>query len=85
MVRYQQFKYNAINKGKEFTITPDQFIHFCNRTGYLIKKGMRGRAATIDRMCNVHGYHAWNIQLLTLRKNSSKGTSNNGDNFECPF
>jgi hypothetical protein len=83
--RYNQFKSSAVRRGKEFTITLGEFRDFCKRTGYLIVKGKRGKNATIDRRCNAHGYHIWNIQLLTMSANSSKGAGFNGENFDCPF
>ena len=56
--------------------------------GYL-KKGVRGLAATVDRRCNIHGYHLWNMQIMTNRANASKGNRFQGDNFNgpnyCPF
>lgn len=84
-VRFNQFKGNATKRKKEFTITLEDFRKFCQRTGYLITKGKRGQNATIDRRCNVHGYHIWNIQLLTNSQNASKGAGFRGDDFECPF
>lgn len=78
--RFNQFKGNAKVRNKEFTITLDEFRQFCKDTGYLIEKGKRGKNATIDRIKNKFGYHIWNIQLLTLRQNSSKGCSD-----DCPF
>lgn len=84
-VRYNQFKSKATSRGLEVSITLEQFKSFCTRTGYIINKGYRGMNATIDRRCNAQGYHIWNIQLLSNRANASKGASNNGDNFECPF
>lgn len=81
-VRYNQFKNNAKTRGKVFSITLDEFRGFCARTGYIVKKGRRGKAATIDRRCNAHGYHIWNIQILTLSQNSSKGA---GSSQDCPF
>lgn len=83
--RYNQFKGNARKRNKEFTITIEEFRHFCKRTGYILKKGNRGQNATIDRRCNAHGYHLWNIQLLTNRQNARKGDGFNGDEFDCPF
>ena len=83
--RYNQFKNNAKKRGKEFTITLEEFRDFCKRTGYIITKGRRGQNATIDRRCNAHGYHIWNIQLMYGRTNYSKGASFSGENFDCPF
>lgn len=81
-VRYSNFKSNARRRKKEFTITLEEFRAFCDKTGYIVKKGMRGMNATIDRINNSKGYHIDNIQLLTLRQNSSKGTKPDED---CPF
>jgi hypothetical protein len=83
--RYNQFCSNARRREKENTITIEEFRSFCIRTGYLIEKGKRGQNATIDRRCNAHGYHLWNIQLLTNKQNASKGCKDNGPSFECPF
>lgn len=84
-VRYTQFKTNARNRKKPFDITLEEFRAWCKRTGYCTVKGRRGKNATIDRRCNIHGYHIWNIQLMTLSRNASKGAGFNGDAFECPF
>jgi hypothetical protein len=84
-VRFTQFRINALNRKKEFTITLLEFRNFCQVTGYCIKKGRRGKNATIDRYCNAHGYHIWNIHLMTNSANASKGAGFRGDDFECPF
>lgn len=70
--RYANFKRNALRRGKEFSITLIQFRSFCHCTGYILKKGMRGKNATIDRIDNRYGYHIWNIQILTNRQNIRK-------------
>ena len=86
MYRYNQFKINAKKRNIEFTITKNQFRKFCQMTGYLIKKGVCGYRATIDRRCNVHGYHYWNIQLLSMRKNIKKYQNKDRQVAEyCPF
>ena len=84
-VRYTQFKTNARNRNKDFSITLKEFRDWSEKNGYLITKGRRGQNATIDRRCNLHGYHIWNIQLLTNRQNASKGAGFSGENFDCPF
>jgi hypothetical protein len=83
-VRFSQAKQKAKSRNIVFSITLYQFRKFCKKTGYL-SKGKRGQNATIDRICNIHGYHIWNIQLLTNRQNASKGCKSSGDDFECPF
>lgn len=77
--RYNNFKGNAKKRKKDFTITLSEFRAFCNRTGYIIKKGRRGQNATIDRRCNAQGYHIWNIQLLSNSENARKGQRYNED------
>lgn len=74
-VRYQDFKKNALDRGKEFRITLNEFRAWCNETGYIIQKGRRGQSATVDRIRNSEGYHLGNLQLLTNRANASKGAS----------
>lgn len=86
--RYRQFKHNALARGHAFTITYNEFKDFCKDTGYLLVKGRRGMNATIDRIKNNHGYHIWNIQLLTLRANVNKWHQNDkhqDDANYCPF
>lgn len=70
--RYVNFKGNAKRRCKDFTITLAEFRDFCNRTGYIIKKGMRGRNCTIDRSDNCYGYHIWNIGIKSNEANIRK-------------
>jgi hypothetical protein len=83
--RYAQFKSKSKARGIENSVTLDEFRSFAKRTGYIHVKGRRGQNATIDRICNVHGYHLWNMQLLTNTQNARKGNKSNGDTFGCPF
>jgi len=91
--RYNGFKGNAKKRGIPFFVTLEEFRGFCQRNNYIIKKGNRGRNMTIDRRCNAHGYHIWNMQILTCFQNSRKGNRFNGPDFskpkdyddECPF
>lgn len=81
--RYMNLKGNALRRGKDFTITLDEFKLFCQRTGYIITKGLRGKNATIDRRCNAQGYHIWNIQLLTNFQNIRKYWDHDRKSKEC--
>lgn len=83
-VRYNGFKNKAKARGKEFTITLKEFRDFCQRTGYIITKGRRGQNATVDRRCNAHGYHIWNIHLMSNAENARKGNRFNGNKFSDP-
>lgn len=70
--RYVNFKGNATRRKKPFEITLEKFREFCVKTGYIIKKGMRGRNCSVDRINNNLGYSIGNIQLLTIHKNIEK-------------
>lgn len=70
--RYVNFKGNALRRCKDFSITLEQFRDFCKETGYVIKKGMRGKNCTVDRINNNIGYRIDNIQLLTNKANIEK-------------
>jgi len=70
--RFFNFRGNAKKRNKEFTITLQEFRDFCERTGYIVKKGMRGRNCTVDRIWNNKGYHIDNIQLITNEANIRK-------------
>lgn len=88
--RYNNFKCKSKSRGIDNTVTLEEFRHFCKRTGYILVKGRRGQNATIDRLCNAHGYHLWNMGLKTNRANASKGNRFSGPNFggpsdDCPF
>lgn len=83
--RYAQFKSKSKARGIENSVTLAEFRSFAKRTGYIHVKGRRGQNATIDRICNVHGYHLWNMQLLTNTQNARKGNRYKGDSFDCPF
>ena len=82
--RYNKFIYKSKRRGLANSVTLEEFRAFCKRTGYIINKGYRGQSATIDRRCNAHGYHIWNMQILTNRANASKGNRTR-DDFVCPF
>ena len=70
--RFVNFRGNALRRLKEFTITLEEFRDFCERTGYIIEKGKRGRNCTIDRRKNEFGYHIWNIQIKSHKSNIVK-------------
>lgn len=76
--RWVNFKGNAAKRpwkgsiGIPFTVTLQEFRDFCQRTGYIIKKGMRGMNCTLDRIENKEGYHIWNIQIKSIAANIRK-------------
>jgi hypothetical protein len=83
---YDTIKMNAKRRRKEFTLTFDEFECFCRRTGYDKFKGITADCLSIDRIKNSEGYHVWNIQAITVSKNSKKKFDDSvkpDDN--CPF
>lgn len=84
-VRYFQFVGKAKSRNIPCSVSLPEFRHFCKIHNYIIQKGRRGQNATIDRRCNIHGYHLWNMTILSNRANASKGNRFSGNNFDCPF
>ena len=74
-MRYNNLKSKAKTRGIRVEITLQEFREFCQRTGYIIVKGRRGKNATIDRRDPTKGYTKENMQLLTHRENSTKGAT----------
>lgn len=83
--RYNQFCCKARARNIENSVTLEEFRKFCIDNDYIVKKGRRGQNATIDRRCNIHGYHIWNMTILSNRANARKGNRFKGDEFDCPF
>jgi hypothetical protein len=75
---------NAKRRGKEFTLTIEQFKDFCNKTGYLEDKGKNGNSMSIDRIDSEKGYTIDNIRILTLSNNTAK-ERNKYKIDNCPF
>lgn len=82
-VRYNNWKQSAIQRKKHFAFTLEQFRELCQQTGYIITKGRRGKAVSIDRIDNSLGYVPGNINLMTLRANINK--YHEVDKIDCPF
>jgi len=70
---------NANRRGKQFSLTLEEFKVFCKRTGYLEKKGKSAGSASIDRIDPSKGYQLDNIQMITLADNTRKMHE------DCPF
>lgn len=87
--RYNLWKCSATQRGKSFDVTLEEFRKFCETTGYILTKGMRGKNATIDRTLVTDGYNMENISLMTLRANARKWHEEDKQRIqeeaECPF
>jgi hypothetical protein len=69
---YFTLRGNAQRRGKEFTLTLDDFTAFCNCSNYMEGKGIRATSLTVDRIDEERGYSADNIQCLTNAENRKK-------------
>lgn len=69
---YTTLRCNARRRGKEFTLTLDQFKQFCIKTEYLAGRGRTKTGYHIDRIEDDKGYTIDNIQKLTNTENITK-------------
>ncbi|MDP2687548.1 MAG: hypothetical protein Q8O62_10015 [Aequorivita sp.] len=87
--RYNLWKCSATQRGKSFVVSLEEFRDFCIETGYILKKGMRGKNATLDRDDVLEGYLMQNITIMTLRANVKKWHTEDKkrieERAECPF
>ena len=82
---YQDLRNNAKRRGKEFTLTFEEFKTFCVKTEYIINKGRTKEGFTIDRIDQNEGYHIWNIQVLSNTKNVKKFIEYKYNNGQMEF
>jgi len=66
---------HAKARGITFTVTFDQWVEFCLKTGYHEAVGVEPGSATVDRIDPRFGYHADNIRVLTHAENSNRQDS----------
>lgn len=69
---FQTLRHNAKRRGKEFSLTFQQFKQFCYKTKYLAGRGRSSDSYSIDRIDNYKGYTIDNIRVITVAENSSK-------------
>lgn len=90
---FQTLKDNAKRRGKDFTLTLDEFKEFCEKTGYDKKRGKTAWSLSIDRRDPCLGYSKDNIRAITLSDNSklANGTIVDVPDYlklveeECPY
>lgn len=66
---YCNLRTNAKRRGKEFTITFEEFEKWCEETQYMFGKGRTATSYTIDRIDPERGYSIDNIRVLTNSEN----------------
>lgn len=69
---FHNLRSHAKERGKDFSLTFDQFKVFAEKTDYMARRGKTSLSLSIDRIENSKGYHFDNIQAITLRENSRK-------------
>jgi|GEM_PF-3185857 hypothetical protein len=76
---YNNLKKRAKERGKDFTLTREQYVEFATKTDYAKMKGKTSLSLSINRKDNSQGYHYWNIEAITLSENSRKLFTNMPD------
>lgn len=66
---FDNLRHNAKRRRKEFGLTYDEFVKFCNETNYHVLKGQTAESLTIDRKDPNRGYFYDNIRAITLSDN----------------
>lgn len=69
---YQNLKHRAKERGKEFTLTLEEFKEFCVKSEYMKGKGKTIGSYNIDRIDNTKGYTRDNIKCLDKQMNIKK-------------
>lgn len=69
---YQELRARAKKRGKEFTITLEDFKEFCASTEYMVKKGIYKESLHIDRIDETKGYVKGNLQAIPNADNIKK-------------
>ena len=65
-------KRRARQRGIAFTLTLEEYTAFAIKTDYAAMKGKSSLSLTIDRVDNGLGYHAFNVQAITMKENCRK-------------
>lgn len=69
---FHNLRKRAAQRGKEFSLTREQYVSFAIKTDYARLKGKTSWSLSIDRIDNNRGYHYDNIEAITLSQNSRK-------------
>ena len=72
LTAFTSLRNHAKERGKEFTLTIEDFTEFCVKSNYINKKGIAKNSYHIDRIKETEGYVKGNIQLLTNSENVKK-------------
>lgn len=67
---FAKLRNRAKERGKEFTLTLEQYTHFWNSSGYAERRGKTAESLSINRKDNSRGYHFDNIEAIPLTYNA---------------
>lgn len=83
---------NAKRRGKEWSLTLEQFREIVSQQEYMDNKGSTRHCLHLDRIDNTRGYHFDNIQIITCAENVAKGNKERRKGYvdipvddNCPF
>lgn len=69
---FSNLRKRARQRGKDFSLTREQYVEFAIKTDYARLKGKSSLSLSINRKNNNEGYHLWNVEAITLSANSRK-------------
>jgi hypothetical protein len=72
---------NAKRRGKEWSLTLEQFRQIVSQQDYLDNRGCTRHCLHLDRIDNTRGYHIDNIQIITCGENVAKGNKERRKGF----
>jgi len=67
---FSKLRNRAKERGKEFTLTLEQYTYFWNTSGYAERRGKTAQSLSINRKDNSKGYHFDNIEAIPLTWNA---------------
>lgn len=82
---YHNLRGNARRRGKDFSLTFEEFKEFAVKCFYIDKRGKHHNGLHIDRIDETRGYHADNIQPLTNTENIKKYVQSRKALEDAPF
>lgn len=81
--QFYRLKGKARQRGIEFTITLAYFTKFAVQCDYVLATGNGKKSLTVDRIDNLKGYVAGNIQPLTRDENCIKQAKSDQRRYEA--
>lgn len=80
-ILFHEMRGNAKRRGKEWSLTLEQFRQIVSQQDYLDNRGCTRHCLHLDRIDNTRGYHIDNIQIITCGENVAKGNKERRKGF----